>query len=149
MPPNTVSHYDYLNNATASSDIEDWRPDNAGQKKVVNVDTWGTLTYPWPGESDFGARVETQWYTYWFQNFPGRGNRIPYGANWMTNWWAFVGDWDAAINSGLGLYGPTQAAARGAGSALAYPAPVWRAEQVEIESPRRRTEPFTRATRRR
>lgn len=43
-------------------------------------------------------RVASQWYVYWFQNFPGRGNQIPHGANWMTNWWAFVADWDAAIN---------------------------------------------------
>lgn len=77
---------------------------------------------------DWGAqlRVETQWYTYWFQNFPGRGNRVPYGANWMTNWWAFVADWDAAINSGLGLFGPTQAAARGSGTPFAFPTVAFR-----------------------
>lgn len=149
MPPNTVGNYDYHNRTLVSSDIEDWRPDNAGQKKAVNVDTWGTLTYPWPGDAEFGQRVETQWYTYWFQNFPGRGNRIPYGGNWMTNWWAFVGDWDAAINSGLGLYGPTQAAMRGEGGALVFPAPARPREAPEIESPRRRTGPFTRATGRR
>ena len=126
MPPNTTANYDYLNATLVPSDIEDWRPDNAGQRKAINVDTWGTLTYPWPGYADFDGRVETQWYTYWFQNFPGRGNRVPYGANWMTNWWAFVADWDAAINSGLGLFGPTQAAARGSGTPFAFPTAAFR-----------------------
>jgi uncharacterized protein YjdB len=115
MPPNTTGNYDYLNPTLVSSDIEDWRPDNAGQKKLVNVDTWGTLTYPWPGAPDFSQRVESQWYTYWFQNMPGRGNVIPHGANWMTNWWTFVANWDAAITSGLGLYSTVPAATRGSG----------------------------------
>jgi len=119
MPPNTTENYDYLNPTLVPSDIEDWRPDNSGEKKPVNVDTWGTLLYPWPGEADFPQRVESQWYTYWFQNFPGRGNSIPHGSDWMTNWWAFVADWDAAIQSGLGLYGTSPAAT--VGSHEAYP----------------------------
>lgn len=121
MPPNTTSGYDYLNTALVASDIEDWRPDNSGSRKTVNVATWGSLTYPWPGEAEFPQRVESQWYTYWFQSFPGRGNRIPHGTRWMTNWWAFVADWDAALASGLGLHGPSQAAVRGAGSPYAFP----------------------------
>lgn len=123
MPPNTIGNYDYLNPALVLSDIEDWRPDNSGQKKAVNVDTWGKLIYPWPGEAEFGQRVESQWYTYWFQNFPGRGNQIPHGSNWMTNWWAFVANWDLAITSGLGLWGPVPAAAVGAGQYYLFPAP--------------------------
>ena len=83
---------------------------------------WYGLTYPWPGVPSFGQREKSQWYTYWFQNFPGRGNRIPHGANWMTNWCAFVGDWDGSIRSGLGLYGGTQAAQRGSGVALPFDA---------------------------
>ena len=117
FPPNAAQDYDYLNTRMMPSVIEDWRPDNAGQKTQVNVDTWGKLVYPWPGEPDFGGRVESQWYTYWFQNMPGRGNRIPHGSNWMTNWWAFVADWDAAFKSGLGLYGGSPAASQGAGTA--------------------------------
>lgn len=116
MPPNTVNHYDYLSKTPVASDIEDWRPDSQGVKTQVNVDTWASLSYPWPGAQEFGQRVESQWYTYWFQNMPGRGNRIPRGGGWMTNWWAFVADWDAAITSGLGLHGSSQAAARGAGA---------------------------------
>jgi len=35
---------------------------------------------------------------------PGDGNTIRYGSNaFMTNWWAFTGDWDTAIKSGMGL----------------------------------------------
>jgi len=124
MPPNTVGNYDYLNTALVSSDIEDWRPDNGGTKRQVNVNTWGALTYPWPGAQDFGQRVESQWYTYWFQNFPGRGNRIQHGMNWMTNWWRFVADWDSAIGSGLGLYAPTQAAEMGRGEGARYTVPA-------------------------
>jgi hypothetical protein len=135
MPPNTTTDYDYLNASLVSSDIEDWRPDNGGQKKLVNVNTWGTLKYPWPGEAEFGQRVESQWYTYWFQNFPGRGNQIPHGARWMTNWWAFVGDWDAAITSGLGLHASAPAATVGDGGAYVYAARQLEARPVVHRGP--------------
>lgn len=115
FPPNAVQDYDYLNTRLISSDIEDWRPDNSGIKKLVNVDAWGLLTFPWPGEAEFSQRIESQWYIYWFQNMPGRGNQIPYGSSWMTNWWALVANWDSAILSGLGLYSSAQAASRGIG----------------------------------
>jgi hypothetical protein len=119
MPPNTTANYDYLNSTLVPSDIEDWRPDGAGSKTSVNVNTWGSLVYPWPGTTSFSQKTESQWYTYWMQNHPGRGNQIPNGVNWMTNWWAFFGDWDAAITSGLGLYGSQPAAARGSGASPA------------------------------
>lgn len=127
MPPNTTQHYDYLNTTSVAADIEDWRPDNSGAKKQVNANTWANLTYPWPGESEFGQRVESQWYTYWFQSFPGRSNQIPYGSNWMTNWWAFVADWDAAVTSGLGLYGSSPAAQTGPGTPYSFGHSVGRA----------------------
>lgn len=136
MPPNTTKDYDYLNTALVSSDIEDWRSDNGGQKKQVNVDTWGKLTYPWPGEADFHQRVESQWYTYWFQSFPGRGNRVPHSSSWMTNWWAFVADWDAAIRSGLGLYGSAAAASRGQWQPYAHPPSVFTPQPYVHRPPR-------------
>lgn len=138
MPPNTSGHYDYLNPALVASDIEDWRPNNSGQKKAVNVDTWGKLNYPWPGDSEFPQRVESQWYLYWFQNFPGLGNQIPHGSRWMTNWWAFVGNWDAAITSGLGLHGTTPAATRGSGQSYRYAAPRIMPRPVVHRPPARR-----------
>jgi Bacterial Ig-like domain (group 2) len=105
MPPNTTTNYDYLNTTAVQSDIEDWRPDGSGTRKAVNVNTWGQLTYPWPGAAEFGQRVEAQWYAFWMQNMPGLDNGIPRGAGVMTNWWAFVGDWDAAIRARTGLSG--------------------------------------------
>ncbi len=131
MPPNTTENYDYLNPTLVDSDIEDWRPDNSGMKQPVNVDTWGKLAYPWPGEMDFPGRVESQWYTFWFQNFPGRGNNIPHGTGWMSNWWAFVADWDAAIQSGLGLYGGSPAMSAGSHKAYPYPASAFLRAQAK------------------
>jgi hypothetical protein len=113
MPPNTTGNYDYHNPTPVLADIEDWRPDGTGEKKLISRSTWYNLVYPWPGAQEFGQREESQWYVYWMQNFPGRGNRIPHPNGWMTNWWAFVGDWDAAVRSGLGLYGSQPAAVQG------------------------------------
>ncbi|MBK8245858.1 MAG: Ig-like domain-containing protein [Gemmatimonadetes bacterium] len=119
FPPNATGDYDYHNTRVIQSDIEDWTPANAGQKTAISRSTWYNLVYPWPGVTSFGQREESQWYVYWFQNFPGRGNRIPRGSAWMTNWWAFMGDWDSSIRSGLGLYSGTPAANVGAG--VVYP----------------------------
>jgi uncharacterized protein YjdB len=108
MPPNTTGNYDYHNPALVQADIEDWRPDGLGTRTAVSNRTWSQLAFPWPGAQQFGQREESQWYVYWMQNMPGRGNRIPHpSGGWMTNWWAFVGDWDGAVRSGLGLYGNT------------------------------------------
>ncbi len=141
MPPNTTTDYDYLNPTLVSSDIEDWRPDASGSKKSVNVSTWGSLTYPWPGAADFEQRAETQWYVYWMQNFPGRSNQIRRGTNWMTNWWAFTGDWDAAIRSGLGLYGASQAAAMGSGGTFRFDSPSEAFSASPEKSPKRLHKP--------
>jgi hypothetical protein len=104
MPPNTTVHYDYENPTLVWSDIEDWIPDNSGTKTQVNVNTWGDIDYAWPGPADFDQRVESQWYTYWWQNMPGRDNAIVWAAYQATNWWAFTGDWDGSMAAGLGLY---------------------------------------------
>lgn len=71
-------------------------PEEDGQRGYV-----GTLRHPWPGEQDFEQRVAAQWYTYW---------------------WAFVGDWDGSVRSGLGLYASTPAAARGEGAPFTHDA---------------------------
>jgi uncharacterized protein YjdB len=116
MPPNTTNDYDYLNRTPVLSDIEDWRPDNSGTKTLISSDRWRNLVYNWPSgtvprrdywDEDFTAgsdqRTEAQWYVYWMQNMPGRGNTIPLFAGQTTNWWAFTADWDAAITVGLRL----------------------------------------------
>jgi hypothetical protein len=103
-PPNTTKDYDYLNTTLVESDIEDWKP-GGGTKKAVNVDTWGKLTYNWPGQSEFNQRVESQWYLYWMQNMPGYNNNIQYTTSKkITNWWIFTADWDGSIISKKGLH---------------------------------------------
>jgi hypothetical protein len=107
MPPNTLTGYDTTNTNLVESDIEDWRPDNSGQKKMVNVNTWASIDYGWPGAMDFQQKDETHWYVYWFQNFPGHWSNIPYEQDaQVSNWWEFVADWDKAMNAKLGLYRP-------------------------------------------
>lgn len=105
MPPNTTINYDTTSPILVEADIEDWRPDNSGQKKPVNVDTWASIDYQWPGASEFPQKDETHWYVYWFQNFPGHWGNIPYeNGTQVSNWWEFVADWDKAMSTKLGLY---------------------------------------------
>jgi len=107
MPPNTLTDYDYLNTRRVASDIADWRP-GGGATSEVSLETWATLPYRWPtalapGERQIAQRDESQWYIYWMQNMPGRGNQIPATGGGMTNWWHFTGDWDQAMRSDVGL----------------------------------------------
>ncbi len=103
-PPNTLAEYDYENPNQEWSDIADWTPYGTGTQEWINADTWGTIEYPWPdGIGDFSQRVETQWYMYWMQSMPGWANTITYDADWLTNWWEFIGDWDGAMTAHHGL----------------------------------------------
>jgi hypothetical protein len=111
-PPNAASAYDYLNPRLIYSDCEDWTPAGTGLQKQVNADTWGLLPYAWPAAgSPVEQKTESQYYLYWMQNMPGHANTIANGTAGLTNWWAFTADWDNAIRSGLGLYGPRAASA--------------------------------------
>lgn len=104
-PPNTLAEYDYENPTPVASDIADWRPDGSGTWQEVDADTWGSRVYAWPdGETDFGQRVETQWYMYWMMSMPGFANGITHGSEYLTDWWEFVGDWDMALSGGHGLH---------------------------------------------
>jgi hypothetical protein len=106
-PPNGASDYDYQNTRLIYSDCEDWTPAGSGLKKQVNANTWGLLPYAWPATgSSVEQKTESQYYLYWMQNMPGLGNTIVNGTAGLTNWWVFTADWDNAIRSGLGLYGP-------------------------------------------
>ena len=82
-PPNGVRDYDWRNPAYVWTDIEDWRPDGGGQKIRINCDRWG-------GDS-------LRWFVYWMQNLPGAGNGLTYRGRPLTNWWRFIGDFDAAL----------------------------------------------------
>lgn len=107
MPPNTTEHYDYVNPTEEPSDIADWRP-GGGRLSNVSMATWGNVPYKWPaplapGETEISQRIESQWYIYWMQSMPGRGNKIPHRTGTMTNWWRFTGDWDGAIRDATKL----------------------------------------------
>ncbi len=106
MPPNTVADYDYENMTPVLSDIEDWTPDGRGEKTMVNALTWGSLPYAPPYDTPPALNTESKWYIYWMQNIPGRNNGIKYGDKAITNWWAFTGDWDESIKSGMRLIKP-------------------------------------------
>jgi hypothetical protein len=87
-PPNAVADYDWRNRNYIWSDIEDWRPDG-GQKQRINCDRWR-------GDS-------LAWFIYWMQNLPGADNGLTYRGRALTNWWAFVGDFDRAMGNRMVL----------------------------------------------
>ena len=88
FPPNATRDYDWANPAFVATDIEDWRP-GGGSRQLLNCNRWrcDSLT----------------WFMYWMQNIPGRDNRLFDGDAPLTNWWTFIGDWDAAHRAGMGL----------------------------------------------
>ena len=87
-PPNAERDYDWANPACVWTDIEDWKPDGGPQKRL-NCTRWhgNSLT----------------WFIYWMQNLPGRNNGLTYRGRPLTNWWTFIGDFDGAMEAGLGL----------------------------------------------
>ncbi|RIK34197.1 MAG: hypothetical protein DCC55_33545 [Chloroflexi bacterium] len=87
-PPNAVRDYDWNNPAYVWTDIEDWRPEG-GPRQRLNAARW-------QGDS-------LTWFIYWMQNLPGHQNGITYRGRPLTNWWTFIGDFDAAMAQGLGL----------------------------------------------
>ena len=88
-PPNGVRDYDWANKRFVETDIEDWRPDGKGRKKRINCDRWN-------GDS-------LKWFVYWMQSLPGADNGLTHKAKPLTNWWTFLGDFDAAMRHGLKL----------------------------------------------
>ncbi len=109
FPPNTMEPYKYNSMALVNSDIEDWRPDNGGEKKPVNAMTWYSIDYDWPTIPV--DRYDCNFYLYWAQSFPGFQNHIPYTTPGyeMSNWWEFVFAWDSANIAGMNLYKPLEA----------------------------------------
>lgn len=88
-PPNAAHDYDWANRRTVWSDIEDWQPDRVGRRQRINCTRWNcdSLT----------------WFIYWMQNLPGADNGLTYRGRPLTNWWAFIGDFDAAMRARLDL----------------------------------------------
>ncbi|MEZ4656076.1 MAG: hypothetical protein R2911_00720 [Caldilineaceae bacterium] len=83
FPPNGERDYDWRNAKQVWTDIEDWRPEGEGQKQLMGCERWR-------GDS-------LQWFIYWMQNLPGAHNGLTYRGRPLTNWWRFIGDFDAAM----------------------------------------------------
>lgn len=89
FPPNGERDYDWHNAKEVYSDIEDWRPEGGGEKKLMNCEQW--------------HNDSLCWFIYWMQNIPGAGHSLTLNGQPLTNWWAYVGDFDRAMESNLGL----------------------------------------------
>jgi hypothetical protein len=50
----------------------------------------------WQGQS-------LKWFLYWMQHLPGPDNGLTWQNKPLTNWWGFVGDFDAAVSGHRGL----------------------------------------------
>jgi hypothetical protein len=105
-PPNALQDYDYQNFTPFDSDIMDWKPDG-GQLKPFSAATLRDTPYQYPNDFLGLNPIDSNWYIFWRQSIPGRGNTIPFGTGRLTNWWQFVGDWDAATHAGIGLSEPS------------------------------------------
>jgi hypothetical protein len=103
-PPNATSDYNYTNVNPVLSDCEDWKPDGSGAKKLVSAQTWGGISYAWPGTGTVPQRTESQYYIYWMQNIPGLHSGIRMDEKVLRNWWEFTADWDKAIRESRGLH---------------------------------------------
>jgi hypothetical protein len=90
-PPNAARDYDWANTTDAMSDIETWNPDGKTRRKRLNCTRWN------------GSSLD--WFIYWMQNLPGADNGLTYNGRSLTNWWMFVGDFDAAMAQRRGLVG--------------------------------------------
>lgn len=85
FPPNGEHDYDWANPKTIWTDIEDWKPEG-GKKSAMNCERW---------------RCDSlAWFIYWMQNVPGAGHGLVYRGRPLTNWWTFIGDYDAAMEAG-------------------------------------------------
>lgn len=90
-PPNAERDYDWANKAEVMSDIETWQPEGETRRKRLTSARWN-------GDS-------LTWFIYWMQNLPGANNGLTYRGRPLSNWWAFIGDFDNAMRSGLRLAG--------------------------------------------
>lgn len=88
-PPNGRRDYDWANPQPVLTDIEDWRPDGGGRKRLLNADRWN--------------RDSLTWFIYWMQNLPGANNGLTFRGRPLTNWWTLLGDFDRAMARGMGL----------------------------------------------
>jgi hypothetical protein len=88
-PPNATHDYDWANRRYVWSDIEDWQPDRIGRRQRINCTRWNCDSLGW--------------FVYWMQNLPGADNGLSLRGRPLTNWWTFIGDYDAAKQERLDL----------------------------------------------
>lgn len=81
-PPNTGTGYDYFNTRSSWTDCNDWKLDGSGTKTNISCDQWQCN--------------ERKYHIWRWQNMPGRDNPLA----GYTNWWDFIGDFDAAWDRG-------------------------------------------------
>ncbi len=82
-PPNAEKDYDWNNPRQVPTDMDDWKPDGSGEKKLMGSE-------PWQGQS-------LKWFIYWMQHLPGPDNGLRWQGKALTNWWRFVGEFDTAM----------------------------------------------------
>ena len=87
VPPNGTTDYDWANTTYIWTDIEDWTPNDTGQKVYINCTTWN-------GDS-------LTWFIFWMRSVPGMNNTITDGTKKMSNWWIFLGDYDQCKAAGI------------------------------------------------
>jgi hypothetical protein len=87
--PNGEHDYDWANQAYVWTDMEDWRPEGSGKQQRINCRRWNCNSL--------------DWFIYWMQNLPGAHNGLTYQGRPLTNWWTFIGDFDAATAARLDL----------------------------------------------
>jgi hypothetical protein len=88
-PPNGERDYDWANPRYVETDMDDWKPDGTGKKTRMNAERWG-------GNS-------LRWFIYWMQHLPGPGNGLTFHGKSLRNWWVFIGDYDRARGTSMGL----------------------------------------------
>lgn len=88
-PPNGERDYDWKNPRMVWTDLEDWRPDGTGRRTQMNCERWNCNSL--------------DWFLLWMQSLPGADNGLVYEGRPLTNWWIFIGDFDAAMKRGLKL----------------------------------------------
>lgn len=117
--PNSEFDYDYWNNSPHLSDIENWNPQQTGEKMELTADYVHGLLYDWPRYAvdlsnnailgDFWQHRdfigEGNWYLYWMQNIPHDNNGLETDTgSALTNWWDIIYQWDTVVTNNIGLH---------------------------------------------
>jgi hypothetical protein len=109
-PPNGTEDYDWNNKLSIRSDIETWKPEGKTPSELIDCERWNIDRLGWfeswrnsLDPRDDRPKYHLGWFVYWMQNLPGADNGLTYQGKPLTNWWMFVGDFDAAMAQGRGL----------------------------------------------